>query len=354
MEPGCSNETNTSSPCKLDCDLLVTRVKSSDTKGVREWLETWKQTPDLCRSFLACKPDIVCSAAEAGSPEIIDLLVLHGFKVYCTSVHAAACRGHLKVMQKLVDELDLSVDSEDAEGRTPLMWSVYWGHVDIVAYLLSRGACVDYVMKDIGVTSLFIAAYLGYTKIARQLLDAGADVNKIVRPVGCAFNKAVSVNKIDMAKLLVEKGAKIDIPTEHGQNAFYLALVMNPDVEMVKFLLEINFPLNESNDRGHTAVFEGLCTAPSSEVLLWVHLVVQSGYRVTKRDYEKARARFANTEGKLVLEQLKTYMVNTRTLQQLCSFKIRQILGVSPSPRVRRLPIPAKLKDYIELKHLTS
>ncbi|KAJ1976513.1 hypothetical protein H4R34_003954, partial [Dimargaris verticillata] len=92
-------------------------------------------------------------------------------------LHYAAKRGHLEIVQWLVDHARVAVDQCDREGETALLKSAYQGHFAVVRYLLQRRADVQHADKD-GWTTLHNASSRGDVKLVRWLCEkAGAEVD---------------------------------------------------------------------------------------------------------------------------------------------------------------------------------
>ena len=60
--------------------------------------------------------------------------------------------------------------------ETPLMQAASYGHENNVAYLLKKGAQVNYADHQ-GATALYCAARRGNARIVTDLLQAGATIN---------------------------------------------------------------------------------------------------------------------------------------------------------------------------------
>ncbi|CAO3628540.1 unnamed protein product [Mucor fragilis] len=93
-----------------------------------------------------------------------------------TCLHFAASRGHLKIIQCLVEEYAVRVDSTDNEGETALLKAAYNGHYHVVEYLLDSNANIHQKDKD-GWTALHNACSRGYFRIVRLLVDRNAKVD---------------------------------------------------------------------------------------------------------------------------------------------------------------------------------
>ncbi|KAI9281028.1 ankyrin repeat-containing domain protein [Sporodiniella umbellata] len=93
-----------------------------------------------------------------------------------TCLHFAASRGHLNIVQLLIEEFAVRVDSVDKEGETALLKAAYNGHYSVVHYLLESNANLHHKDKD-GWTALHNACSRGYFRIARLLIERNAKVD---------------------------------------------------------------------------------------------------------------------------------------------------------------------------------
>ena len=64
----------------------------------------------------------------------------------------------------------------DPENRTPMIFAAFNGHVQVVSFLLTEGAEVDFKDGN-GRTALMYAASGPFAETVELLLDAGAEVN---------------------------------------------------------------------------------------------------------------------------------------------------------------------------------
>ena len=90
-----------------------------------------------------------------------------------SSLHASVRSRELDLMNRFASsEL---INAPNQCGRTALILATFKGSVNIVSYLIQRGASVDIADKD-GLTALSIAVYYcGHGNIIRALLDRKAD-----------------------------------------------------------------------------------------------------------------------------------------------------------------------------------
>jgi hypothetical protein len=82
------------------------------------------------------------------------------------------------------------------------------GDLQTVDAFLSHGVPVD-VRNRNGATALNGAAVEGHLKVADHLLANGADVNAVDRRGHTPLENALSMNRVDMARFLTERGGKM-------------------------------------------------------------------------------------------------------------------------------------------------
>lgn len=118
----------------------------------------------------------------------------------------------------------------DNLGRTVLAIAITWCMPDIVRLLLSFDADPNFTSAD-GVTPLMKTVMLGIRdaqpmahklKIAEDLIDSGADINAQIKDGTTALMYAASNGRMEMADLLVSKGALLSIKNDEGKTAYDL------------------------------------------------------------------------------------------------------------------------------------
>ena len=146
--------------------------------------------------------------------------------------------GNLEDVKRLVLK-GATVDAEDPEKRTSLMWAAFNGHTAVVEYLILRDAKVD--SKDSsGRTALMYASSGPYAETVELLLEKGAEVNVQGTLEGfTALMTAAAEGQLEVVRLLLEHGADQSLKDKDGDTAQSFA-----------------------QDKGHSAVVELLENPP--------------------------------------------------------------------------------------------
>lgn len=151
----------------------------------------------------------------------------------------AASQGRRETVELFLESgMEPDVGSFRDPDQTPLVGAVGSGHREIVDLLLKNGAGKRLIPGKT-YTSLSVAlgraASIGDVAVVRMLLDLGADPNA---PIWLpAMNWAVQAGHIEIAKLLLERGAKVDLPNREGRTALSIA-VSAGRADMVRLLLK--------------------------------------------------------------------------------------------------------------------
>ena len=230
---------------------------------------------------MADKPDGTTplhEAAYAGDAAAVRRLIAAGATPRAanlfgaTPMALAAARGDAAVIRVLLDA-GVDVESPNAEGQTALMAVARTGSVEAAQLLLKRGAKVDARENWGGQTALMWAAAQSQPAMVQLLLKAGASVD--ARSTVRDWQRRVTAEGrpkdmyrggltpllfaareggIDCMKVLLAKGADIDLPDPDGTTALIMAL-LNYHWDAAKFLIETGADVNLWDIYGQTPLY---------------------------------------------------------------------------------------------------
>ncbi|KAA3609119.1 MAG: hypothetical protein DWQ01_09885 [Planctomycetota bacterium] len=201
-------------------------------------------------------------AAYYNQPGMVAFLVEHGAAVnaddgYQTRpIHFAAQSGNLDLVKALV-EAGANWDVEKEEYRSPQASPLHYASTsDVAEYFVADGAKVD-MDSDLG-QPIHAAAYFGHTEVLGYLLDKGASVDAECSWEVGALNSvkatpvwiAAFAGRPDMIDYLVEKGADLQYSTQRGGSLLHAA-AMRGNGRTIEYLLEKGLPVESHTGFPH-------------------------------------------------------------------------------------------------------
>ena len=193
-----------------------------------EQLEEYITTGDLISLYnlLAQKPELAKGTTSHlvsplmlscyyKKPEITALLLKYINEV---NLFEAAAAGKFDVVEHLVTTYPEAVNFYAEDGFTPLGLACYFGHYEIARYLILKGAEVNMPSNNgFNVFPIHSAAASNYTDIAALLIESGANVNVKQQAGVTPLHSAAQNGNLDMLILLLEAGAQVNVRMEGGK-----------------------------------------------------------------------------------------------------------------------------------------
>lgn len=330
-----------------------------------------------------------------------------------TALYAAAKNGHVSLARRLL-ALGANVDQADILGVTPLGAAAWYDLPDMADLLIAHGASVNKTSND-GESPLYRACKNNRQKMARALIRNGGDVNLATSdsdnhpghtPLMAAIpgvnyhvyssmpDKSVS-EMAALIDLLVVKGCDLNARDFRGRSALHLAVLDN-NVCAVCLLLEagcnvnlvdnfdfspLHWALQRNQQRHYIAkvlmlyganvdFYLNTSDTKIRDVLSMVREIEKKplGSRTERHEmirlvlsaispYRLQNASEVNgTEEKpfdVIQEPILEKLLLERqfTLQSLCRYAIRQHIKGGALNKIHKMPIPKRLKLYLDLEH---
>jgi hypothetical protein len=200
------------------CRDMETAVYQGDNETIQMILA---DNPKLVDTLDQNRLPLVLTAQYQHQAAIVEALVEAGAEL---SIFEAAAIGRLDVVQKELEEYPEDLDENGRDGFTPLQLACYFGHEEIVAFLLNQGADVNLVAQNnTQIQAIHAAAASGNLNNLRQLLEHGAHVNGRQQNGFTPLHTAADSNNPDLAQLLIEFGANPNLANDSGQTPANLA-----------------------------------------------------------------------------------------------------------------------------------
>jgi ankyrin repeat protein len=152
----------------------------------------------------------------------------------------------LETVKVLIGKDNSRVNIKDEAGNTPLHNAVITGSVEMIEFLLSKGADIDAQNTQLN-TPLHEAIQRRVENISELLIEKGADLSKKNIHHQTPLHRAASLNQRRTGELLVARGASIDPIDKFQRTPFLLVARHTGDVGFGKLLLDKGADINSKD-----------------------------------------------------------------------------------------------------------
>jgi ankyrin repeat protein len=149
-------------------------------------------------------------------------------------LNEAAYRGFPRAVRFLLAH-GAGVNYEE-NGETPLYEAAWWNHPDVAVILLDHGAGINKQRHGEGDTALSIASSDGHLEVVRLLLERGADINIANARGETPLSRAVVFRQERIVSLLLVRGADPNLADKGGMTPLHVATEFG-DVGTTEMLL---------------------------------------------------------------------------------------------------------------------
>ncbi|KAM0289684.1 hypothetical protein ACHAO9_005980 [Fusarium lateritium] len=225
-------KTCRSMPC-LEASPLALAAFGDNVSGFQKLLEKGYRADTTTLAVLANV------AMDEISTDLVELLKIYQPRLEYFSplpgmigpLAAAIERGKISLLRYLV-EGGMDVNANDntlSRDWSPLQMAAWQGNLDVVHYLLGKGATVNAPPTLEGGATALQGAVVGcHIGLAKILIESGARINARGARIdgGTALEQAASAGHVDMLQLLLHRGA---ITTGPGRRQFVIAVGLAMD-----------------------------------------------------------------------------------------------------------------------------
>ncbi|XP_046371140.2 ankyrin repeat domain-containing protein 50-like [Haliotis rufescens] len=198
-------------------------------------------------------------AAYYGQSDVLKFLVSEGANVSLVDddgdniLHWACIGGQVGVVKYLLSQYSVDINSRAKMGKTPLMKAAYYGHRDVLEFLVSKGANVSMVDDD-GDNIIHYASIRGQVEVLKHIISRGiVNIRSRGKYGRTPLMRSAYYGNRKVFDLLVSEGGRISSVDDKGYNILHLASI-GGRVEMVKHILSQNMTdINSRNKDGETA-----------------------------------------------------------------------------------------------------
>jgi ankyrin repeat protein len=196
----------------MSVDQLEEYITTGDVMGLNALIS---QKPALAKTMTSHHVSPLMLSCYYKKPEITKLLLKYVDEI---SLFEAAAAGESTVVERLVQSYPEAINYYAEDGFTPLGLACYFGQYEIARYLITHGADVNISSNNgFNVFPIHSAAAGDYTDIAKLLIEAGANVNVRQQAGATPLHSAAQNGNLDLLILLLEHGADVNVRMEGGK-----------------------------------------------------------------------------------------------------------------------------------------
>ncbi|WP_299260769.1 ankyrin repeat domain-containing protein [uncultured Aquimarina sp.] len=160
----------------------------------------------------------------------------------------------------------------------------------IIIKLIELGLDIDIKNSD-GNTPLIVASNYNCPNNMQTLLKYRADTTIYNNDLNSALHITCSWNRLELTKILIEKGADVNIDAGNKRTPIINAIEAEADIDLIEFLLDNNADVNYGSGNGTPLMF-----AISGRNLMLIKYLLKRGAKIKS---------FTNRSGENTLEFAK-------------------------------------------------
>ncbi len=196
----------------MSTELLEQYVTEANLDGLTALL---KENPALAAKTTSFNVSPLMLSCYYKKPDVTALLLDYAGEL---NLFEAAATGKFDTLAHLVYTHPDAINKYADDGFTALGLACYFGQFEAARYLVLKGADVNLPSKNgFNVFPLHSAAAGNYTDVARMLVENGADVNVKQQMGVTPLHSAAQNGNLELIILLLEKSAVVDVRMEGGK-----------------------------------------------------------------------------------------------------------------------------------------
>ncbi|MDG6904702.1 MAG: ankyrin repeat domain-containing protein [Nitrososphaerota archaeon] len=186
-------------------------------------------------------------------------------------------QGDSSKIERMLNKNGSLANSKDSSGMTPVVIATYYGQPKIAQIIIEHGAKLD----------LFEAAMTGQLEIVKQIAAKDqSSINSYSKDGYTALHLAAFFGHLDVAKFLIQSGAKIDIASTNAMKVTPLhSAAARNQLEISELLLSSGANANAKQDGDFTP----LHAAAQNGSIEMAQLLIRHGADVNAKTKEGKR-----------------------------------------------------------------
>jgi ankyrin repeat protein len=196
----------------MSIEQLEEYIAAGDLAGVNNVLA---QNPSLATTITSANVSPLMLSCYYKRPAITEFLLKNVGEI---NLFEASAAGKFDVVAHLLYSHADAVNDYTPDGFTPLGLACYFGQFEVARYLVLKGADVNLPSNNgFHVYPIHSAAAGNYTDIARMLVENGAKINVKQQAGATPLHTAAQNGNLELLILFLENGAETNVRMEGGK-----------------------------------------------------------------------------------------------------------------------------------------
>ncbi|CAG5074072.1 Similar to ANK1: Ankyrin-1 (Homo sapiens) [Cotesia congregata] len=176
-----------------------------------------------------------------GYPEIVQLLLekkaldIPYEESGNSAVHLAAMNGNIEVMRLLFRQKG-QLKKRNVFHENPLYLAARYGHLEVVKFLVERGATCNNSNECRNYNPLHACAYANHPEVAKFFISQKVDLDARTKEFSTPISIAAFGGSYEIVKLLVEAGCNFNVKNARGVTPLHSA-IMRSHLKVAEYLL---------------------------------------------------------------------------------------------------------------------
>jgi ankyrin repeat protein len=205
-----------------DGQLFLKAIKEGDADRVEAMVD---KSPELAQAKDDNGISAVLTAAYYRQSTVLELLLALDLTL---DIWEAAATGESERVAELIAQEPGQVNAISSDGFYPLGLSAFFGHVDVLHFLLMNGADADRPAQNpTEVRPIHSAVAFGQQGVSlamvTELIDHGADVNATQQGGWTPLHQAAAHGQVDLVQMLLSTGADSNNLSNDGKTPLDMA-----------------------------------------------------------------------------------------------------------------------------------
>eukprot|EP01147_Barroeca_monosierra_P002206 gene2206-5217_t len=187
-----------------------------------------------------------------------------------TAIHLACFYGHVDMVSFLLSiapGLLTIPDGDELRRATPIHYACWGGSIQVVKILVAKGATI-YDTDTVQNTPFLYAVFGGNLKVVQYLLNEGALLKDINQKGHSAIIQAACGGHQHIVEFLLHRGASLQ-ERDHAGNTPLLFAAWGGHLSLVQWLLTRGSSLDEVSNSGHSALLSAV-NSGATDVVAWL------------------------------------------------------------------------------------